>query len=121
MIDVILTESFTTSSELPRNGECGSRNAVNIDSTADQAFCEWWRNQLGTDGKGTLGDRGVMHMQQHNPQLANMYAKQFSEQYAQQITHGWQGDLGASGGQIKQTYQHNNGSIGGQSDVKAHH
>jgi conjugal transfer mating pair stabilization protein TraG len=48
-------------------------------SNDTQNFIEWLSNQPGTDGQGHLGHQAALQIFQHEPELAEMYLQQFSQ------------------------------------------
>ena len=106
-----MLSNYQKSESYHKAASLAEENALSINSNASQLFIEWMQNQPGSDGRGHMGLRTAEYILSHEPELAQTYAKQFSEQQAQSIVSQFQSNSLSSPQQVLSTYTQNNQSI----------
>lgn len=111
------SSNFQKAESYRKTASYAAENAQTIDTNASQSFYEWWRTQPGTNGSGHLSDEDIQAIQQHDPQLAAMYAQRYAGDYAEKMTQNWQGDLAGSPVAISRAFGNNNEFVSGGTQV----
>lgn len=101
-----------------KSASLAADKSASININASQDFFEWWANQPGTDGKGTLGYAGVESMK-NDPVMMRHYADQYVEKYRDNIMKNWNQGLQTTEQGIKNKFHENNHDIKTSATVTA--